>query len=455
MSYDSYFDSDVSWIGKLPATWRMIPNKYLFQKRQIKVGSKFTDYQLLSLTTTGVKEKDINDSKGKTPTSFEGYQEVRSGDMIFCLFDLDVSAVFSGISNYNGMITSAYDVTECNSKYILGRYADYWFKKVFSNRYYKIYSKNVRYTISFDAFGGLKTPVPPIDEQEQIVKYLDWQISKINALIAAKRNAINLIKERQRIYASHAVICGIKNEYTTKESNIDWIGRIPAHWEVWRCKYLFSERDERSLEGKEQHLSMSQKYGLVPDTQLDERRMLSASYKGGKICHKNDLVLNRLKAHLGVFAISPQMGVISPDYTVLIPNTKRILPAYAEAVLKSDKCRRELRIRVRGIIEGFWRLYTDDFNTIVLPLPPLNEQQEIMDHIQECSEKTKGYEKRLNDEIRILQELRIRLISDAVTGKIDVRGIEIPEYEFVDEDTDTDNEDDGEEDTEEQEGAEE
>ena len=84
---------------------------------------------------------------------------------------------------------------------------------------------------------------------------------------------------------------------------------------------------------------------------------------------------------MGVFALAPQLGVISPDYTVLVPNVSKILPAYAEMALKSIRCRGELRIRVRGIVEGFWRLYTDDFNTIVLPVPPLEEQAIIMQHI--------------------------------------------------------------------------
>ena len=206
-----------------------------------------------------------------------------------------------------------------------------------------------------------------------------------------------------------------------------------------RCKYLFSEREERSQDGLEQHLSMSQKYGLVPDSQLDERRMLSESYVGGKLCDKDDLVLNRLKAHLGVFALAPQSGVISPDYTVLRPNTERLLPSFAETVLKSDCCRGELRIRVCGIIEGFWRLYTDDFNTIVLPVPPLDEQAEIMEYIVEFRDKAKKYEDTLTQEISSLQELKARLISDTVTGKIDVRGIQIPEYEFAEENIDTEN----------------
>lgn len=157
---------------------------------------------------------------------------------------------------------------------------------------------------------------------------------------------------------------GLDDSFQMKPSGIQWIGEIPSHWTTLRCKYLFGERDERSVGGLEQHLSMSQKYGLVPDDQLDERRMLSESYKGGKICYKNDLVLNRLKAHLGVFALAPQKGVVSPDYTVLKSNSDKILPEYAEMVLKSKKCRHELQIRVRGIIEGFWRLYTDDFYTM-------------------------------------------------------------------------------------------
>ena len=159
---------------------------------------------------------------------------------------------------------------------------------------------------------------------------------------------------------------------------------------------------------------------------------------GGKLCDKDDLVLNRLKAHLGVFALAPQSGVISPDYTVLRPNTARIFPSFAETVLKSDRCRGELCIRVRGIIEGFWRLYTDDFNTIVLPVPPLDEQAEIMEYIVEFRDKAKKYEDTLTQEISSLQELKARLISDTVTGKIDVRGIQIPEYEFAEEEADND-----------------
>lgn len=205
MKYDLYKDSGIPWIGEIPSSWRLIPNQVLFKKRQVIVGAASRDYKLLSLTTNGVKEKDIEDSRGKVPVSYDGYQEVRPHDMVFCLFDLDMSAVFSGVSKFHGMITSAYDVAVCNKSYINEKYVDYWFQYVFSNRYYKIYSKNVRYTISFGAFGAIKTPVPPIEEQKQIVRFLDWKVSSINKLISLRKKEIKLLEELKEKIISDTV----------------------------------------------------------------------------------------------------------------------------------------------------------------------------------------------------------------------------------------------------------
>lgn len=187
-------DSDIKWIGHIPSTWKMIPNKYLFIEHCKKVGDNWKNYQLLSLTTKGIKEKDINSSCGKVPESYDNYQIVTPGDMIFCLFDLDVSAVFSGLSDLNGMITSAYNVCSVNNRLICESYANYWFQYVFSNRYYKIYSKNIRYTVTSDNFGLIKSPCPPINEQNCIGNYLDKKISQIDKLIANQEKQIQYLQ---------------------------------------------------------------------------------------------------------------------------------------------------------------------------------------------------------------------------------------------------------------------
>lgn len=430
-TYPDYSVVPLPWLPNMPAHWELVRNKNIFEETKDVVGDNADTYPLLSLTTKGIILRDVASGKGKFPKDFNTYKIVKPGDMAFCLFDIDETPRTVGLSQYNGMLTGAYTIFHAAN--INPHYAYYYYLSLDNVKAMRPLYSGLRKTINTGTFLSCKLPLPPRPEQDQIVRFLDWKVSCINRLISIKRKQIALLHERQRVYISHIVTHGLHDDISTKNSGVEWIGDIPEHWQTMRCKYLLSERDERSKEGTEQHLSMSQKYGLVPDSQLDERRMLSESYVGGKLCYKDDLVLNRLKAHLGVFALAPQSGVISPDYTVLMPNTEIILPSFAETVLKSVRCRGELRIRVRGIIEGFWRLYTADFNTIVLPVPPLDEQVGIMKYIVEFRGKAKKYENMLTQEISGLQELKTRLISDVVTGKIDVRDIEVPDFEYVQE----------------------
>lgn len=426
--YAAYKPTGLKWFPEIPQEWNW---RFLCQVAQEQTIKKPPEemYPVMTLSYGEIKRKKNIDS-GLVPSNYDNYQMLYKGNIVLRLIDLqnDHTSLRTGLVHETGIITSAYTciVSSENPAYIRYLLHSYDTRKVFYG-----YGGGVRQSIGFKEIRHLQVSVPPRDEQDQIVRYLDWQVSKINRLIAAKRKQITVLQEQLKHCISDVVFRGISDDIILKDSGVEWIGTIPEHWSVIRCKYVFAERDERSIAGEEEHLSMSQKYGLVPDAKLDERRMLSESYAGGKICHKDDLVLNRLKAHLGVFALSPQKGVVSPDYTVLVPNTERILPAYGEAVLKSDLCRRELRIRVRGIIEGFWRLYTDDFNTVVIPLPPLKEQEQIMEYLNTLNGKFTALKQNLEQEIATLQDLRTRLISDVVTGQMDVRSIEVPEFEYV------------------------
>lgn len=437
--YALYENTGIVWNPQKPTHWKKWRGKRFFYSPKIKnIGN--TEKNILSLTLKGVIRNNADRPIGLSPSDYSTYQIFEKNDLVFKLIDLNnISTSRVGLVPERGIMSSAYiRLTarhDCNIRYFYFQYYDLWLRNIYNGL-----GAGVRQTLSAEDLLNLEIVIPSREEQDQIVHFLDWKISEINRLINIKHKEIGLLKEQLAVYISKIIVSGVIANVSMKPCDIEWIGAIPDHWDVMRCKYLFSERDERSVEGKEPHLSMSQKYGLIPDEQLDERRMLSESYAGAKICYKNDLVLNRLKAHLGVFALAPQLGVISPDYTVLIPNTDRILPEFAEMVLKSQRCRRELRIRVRGVTEGFWRLYTDDFNTISIPVPPLEEQQQIMDAVSSYIDKMKQYESCLTNEIEVLHEFRTRLISDVVTGKIDVRGIEIPEYEYTAEEADTDSE---------------
>lgn len=435
--YEEYKPMKYEWLPEIPAHWETRTMRSFTTVSSERRGDR--EATLLSVYREyGVVIKaSRDDNRNVESEDLSNYKWVRPGDLVMNKMKMWQGSL--GVSEHEGIVSPAYIVCRINDATLNRRYLHTLLRSTGFKTYYNQYSYGVRvgqWDMHYEDFKGLEIALPPRDEQDQIVRYLDWQVSKINRLIAAKRKQIAVLQEQQKHRISDAVLRGVGDNISLKDSGEEWIGEIPEHWNVIRCKYVFSERDERSVAGEEEHLSMSQKYGLVPDSKLDERRMLSESYAGGKICYEDDLVLNRLKAHLGVFALAPQKGVISPDYTVLVPNTERILPAYGEAVLKSDLCRRELRIRVRGIIEGFWRLYTDDFNTIVIPLPPLGEQQRIMDYLSALNEKFVALKQNLEQEIATLQDFRTRMISDVVTGQVDVRGIEVPEYEIV-EDTET------------------
>ncbi|WP_238654054.1 restriction endonuclease subunit S [Paenibacillus piscarius] len=409
--------------------WKIVPIYGIAKPKQIV---NCVDRELLSVYLgKGVVpfSSQVAKRTNVTSTDLSKYQAVDYGD--FVLNNQQAWRGSVGVSKYSGIISPAYIVLALSND-ISTDFANYLFQSRSMIDKYVVCSKGVgsiQRNIYWDYLKRVKLALPPSAEQDQIVRFLDWKVSQINHLIRAKKKQILLLQEQKRAMVDKAITKGLKFNASMKNSDVNWLGDIPDHWEVCSCKYLFNERNERSELGEETHLSMSQKYGLIPNNQLDERRMLSESYVGGKLCYENDLVLNRLKAHLGVFALAPQMGVVSPDYTVLKVNTNKIIPDFAQHTLHCESCRPELRIRVRGVVEGFWRLYTEDFNTIKLPLPSIEEQQEILTYIYAHSDKSNLLISSIKTEINLLQEYRTRLISDVVTGKMDVSAVEVPQYE--------------------------
>jgi putative type I restriction-modification system len=186
-------DSGISFIGMIPSDWNVTRNKNVFSCTKELVGTASSETQLLSLTTKGIKEKDINNPEGKLPESFDTYQFVKKNDMVMCLFDLDVSAVFSGLSPYDGMISPAYRVLHCKNN-IIPKFADYWFRYISDGRKFNHYAKNIRYTLNYEDFSTLPIVQPPIDRQCRIVDYLDEKCSKIDAIIEKQQTVIEKLK---------------------------------------------------------------------------------------------------------------------------------------------------------------------------------------------------------------------------------------------------------------------
>ena len=230
-------DSGIEWIGEVPNDWRIVRNKNAFVCNKELVGEKSGLTQLLSLTTRGLKKKDINNAEGKLPESFDTYQFVKENDIVMCLFDLDCSAVFSGISPFDGMISPAYRVLSCKES-MEPRYADYWFRYISDGRKFNHYAKNIRYTLSYEEFSALPLLLPEKSEQRSIADYLDRKCSQIDAIIARQQEVIEKLKAYKLYVITEAVTKGLNPGVPMKDSGVKWIGEIPEHWVLNKLKYL-------------------------------------------------------------------------------------------------------------------------------------------------------------------------------------------------------------------------
>lgn len=229
-------DSGIGWIKKIPENWNLIRNKYNFTLSKYIIGSKWCETQLLSLTKNGVKEINDGEQTGKVPASLSTYQKVTKNDIVMCLFDLDCSAVFSGRSNYNGMISPAYKCFKCNES-LNPEYVDFYFRTVFVDRKYMRYSKNVRYSLASDEFLDLPILVPPIEEQKKIAAYLDEQCKKIDEIMVDIQNQINTLEDYRKSVISETVTRGLNPNAKITKSRIFYMAPYNKEWYLTKIGY--------------------------------------------------------------------------------------------------------------------------------------------------------------------------------------------------------------------------
>ena len=199
-----------------------------------------------------------------------------------------------------------------------------------------------------------------------------------------------------------------------KDTGVQWLGEIPGHWKTVRVKALLSERVDKSDTGLEEPLSMSQKYGIIPTKEMDVVPNMASTFIGAKRVFKRDLVFNKLKAHLGVFAISKYDGLVSPDYAVYTPNERTYLP-FMEYVFHSPLYIGEFTRRATGVAIGLTRLYTNGLFAIPFLYPPIEEQHSIVSYLDDkCGKIDKMLEGK-QKQIELLAEMKQRIIADAVT----------------------------------------
>jgi len=275
--------------------------------------------------------------------------------------------------------------------------------------------------INASDIASIPVPVPPLDTQRCIADYLDRETGRIDALMAAKERWLVILAEKRRAVITNAVTRGLNPDVPLRDSGIPWLGMIPKHWAVERSRWLFRERDERSVTGEEELLTVSHLTGVTPRSEKNVNMFEADTTEGYKVCRKGDLVINTLWAWMGAMGIAPQDGIVSPAYNVYTP-CEALDPAYIDALARMPVFAQEVTRYSKGVWSSRLRLYPEGFFEVWLPVPPPDEQKLIVAHIGEQIKKIDALRTTTEKTIALLKERRSALIAAAVTGQTGING---------------------------------
>jgi type I restriction enzyme S subunit len=276
--------------------------------------------------------------------------------------------------------------------------------------------------INASDIGDIAIHLPPPPQQRAIAQYLDNETAQLDALLAAKERLLGLLAEKRQALITHAVTRGLDPPAPLRDSGVPWLGEIPVHWEIDRARWLFCERDERSLTGEEELLTVSHLTGVTPRSEKDVNMFEAETTEGYKVCFPGDLVINTLWAWMGAMGVSPAHGIVSPAYNVYEPQG-RLEPFFVDALVRLPVFSQEVTRYSKGVWSSRLRLYPEGFFEVFMPVPPIEEQRAIVAHVAKETGKLDSLRSATERTIALLKERRAALIAAAVTGEITIEGV--------------------------------
>lgn len=418
-AYPDYKDSGLPWLGRVPGHWGLKRGKVLFQKVDRPVRS---EDEVITCFRDGVVTLRKNRRlRGFTEAIFElGYQGIRKGDLVIHAMDAFAGAI--GVSDSDGKGTPVYAVCQplldSNSHY----YA-HLIREMARTQWIQALSRGIRERSTdfrYETFGRQDLLVPPPDEQAAIARFIDHATRRLDKTIHAKRKIIALLNEQKQAIIHRAVTRGLDPNAPLKDSGIPWLGQIPAHWDTPLNQRIFKEEIRPHGDVPETQLSLSQRDGLIATKDMQERSLQTATFDNWKVTVPGDLVLNRFKAHLGVFFASTLRGIVSFHYGVFAPR-RELHSKYFELLFHTHPYRAIYAGRSNGMTVGLQNLSNQNFYNVRCVVPPVSEQIEIVAYAEQETQELNIVISRIEREIELLREYRTRLIADVVTGKLDVR----------------------------------
>lgn len=431
-AYADYKESGVPWLGVVPSHWEIGRVKDLFVIQKRIAGE--LGHDVLSITQSGIKVKDIDSNDGQVSMDYSKYQLVYPGD--FAMNHMDLLTGWIDIATVRGVTSPDYRVFSARSdREIVPDYYLYAFQMAYSQRQFYPFGQGSsqlgRWRLPTDAFYAFSILRPPVAEQEVIAAFLDRETAKIDALVAEQERLITLLKEKRQAVISQAVTKGLNPNAPLRDSGIEWLGEIPANWTVAPLKRLISP----ATSGPRGWSDLAAEEGSFFFQSQNIGRNMEADFSDGKRIEapegpdadrarlqSDDVVVCITGGRTGAVAhISdlPEEVYINQHVCLLRPSSAETSGLYLAYGLFGLPGQEQLALAMYGLKQG---LSLENVREVVLPLPPKAERQMIAAHLDQQTARFEALVTEAQSAISLLRERRAALISAAVTGKIDVRG---------------------------------
>lgn len=443
--YNNYSQYRDLWNKSIPSHWEVLPMYAVAQEKSIcnctelPLLSVYLDVGVIPFSAKAEKRTNV------TSTDLSKYQRVDIGD--FVLNNQQAWRGSVGVSFDTGIVSPAYIVLSMNDR-LNSRYANYLFRSRIMVDQYLINSKSVgsiQRNIYWSALKRTRVIIPPIEEQNQIVKFLDWKVSITNKLISVKKNRVTAYKELRKAVIDQGILHGFKST-DTKDSGIYWLGEIPESWEILPLKRIC--RANASIADIVKTKENSELVTFLPMENVTETGEIDCSIKK-KIADVRTGFSSFAKGDVVVAKITPcfengkgaclddldtDIGFGTTEFINLRP-FEIVLSKYLYMITMTRPFRK-LGEEVMTGSAGQKRVSVNYIKNFTLGIPNVEEQKCILAEIEQRLDQIDKAIEIERENIRNLQELKARIILDAVTGKIDVRSVDIPEYEYIEDQSD-------------------
>ncbi|PIT41382.1 restriction endonuclease subunit S [Snodgrassella alvi] len=436
-SYPEYNDSEIEWLGKIPSGWLLKKAKYIFQRVQRPLRN--IDGVVTAFRDGQVTLRTNRRTDGFTNSVKEiGYQGVRRNDLVIHAMDGFAGAI--GVSDSDGKCSPVCSVCiPWENQSVNIHFYGYLVRQLAVTDFIFSLAKGIRERSTefrFSEFSGLMLPIPPIYEQNQITTFLDYETAKIDNLIEKQQQLIELLKEKRQAEISHAVTKGLNPDVPMKDSGVDWLGEVPAHWELIPLKYLcnFSGGGTPTKD----NLSYW-KGGTVPWVSPKDMKSFWISETQDYVTPKAVSESSTNYVEESSLLMVVRSGILQRNIPVAI----NIIKVTMNQDMKALKFNERMKVHyaayfINGNVNSLLLEWTKEGATVesieheylansLIPVPPIEEQYSIIKSISQQMKRFESLEEKAIIGIRLLQERRTALISAAVTGKIDVRDWVAPE----------------------------